>query len=88
MRKVDLLLEAMDVLDIDVSVMEINSAIEVGSLQAIIDDNEKDLPEDMITKIAKTYGADFLDVGFCFLDGSAFNQEGTLFVKRDISIRP
>jgi hypothetical protein len=85
MRKVDLLLEAMDVLSIHISEMEINSMTGVGSIRAIIDNKEKDLSEEMILKIAKAYGAEFYDVGYYFIDGKAFNQEGTIFTKTNVT---
>jgi hypothetical protein len=84
MRNVQVILEALYVLDIAPVEVERKAGLKEGLLLDLLVDRQNDLSNEELDRIAVVYGSQFKDVGYHFLSNTLFN--GILVTKDRISI--
>jgi hypothetical protein len=80
MRNIDVILEAIYVLDISNREFETMAGLKAGRLFEIKEDVENDLTEEELSAIAEVYTAEFRCIGYHFISNTLFNQ---VFVTKD-----
>jgi hypothetical protein len=84
MRNVEVILEAIYVLDIPNIEFESNAQLREGLLLELIVDDQNDLTREELDRIAYVYQNEFKDVGYHFLSNTLFNE--VIVTKDRISI--